>query len=439
MRMAEIRPFQGVRYNEHLVNDLSTVICPPYDIITPHLAQELYHRSEHNFVRLEYGRLLPPGASTDERHAHSAAILEQWLKLGVLKIEKRPAIYLHDHSFTYLGKKYKRRGITVAVRLAEWAQMVIRPHEGTLAKPKDDRVNLLWTLGANTSPILTLFDDREEQVASRLALEAQKQPLISLDTDTGESHNIWAITAPEVIEQISASFNRKPLYIADGHHRYESALTYQRERRACSGAASGNEGFNFVMMTLVAFTDPGLIVLPPHRLVRGIPKAILTELRSRLKSFFEIEELPLSMPGVWQQVDALLGGDDTNQVRFILFGLSPGHLMVLKLHDFGAVRQMIPYFHGELYSKLNVAVLDHVILEEILGLSISEETSLAFSYDKQEAVGKVSDQEYQLAFLLSPVKVEEIKAIADAGERMPRKSTYFYPKPPAGLVFRRLE
>ena len=311
--MAEIRPFRGVRYNEQLVSDLSAVICPPYDIITPQTAQELYQRSEYNFARLEYGRLLPPGTSPEEKHTHSATTLDEWLGRGVLKIDEVPALYLHDHSFSYRGKEYRRRGILASVRLEEWDKMVIRPHEGTLARAKDDRLSLLWTLEANTSPILTLFDDGGGRVSSLLTLEAQKQPVISLVSDTGDSHSVWAITEPEVTKQIGASLARQPLYIADGHHRYESALTYQRERRACSGAASGDEEFNFVMMTLVALSDPGLIILSPHRLVRGLSPAILSELKAKLASFFELEELPLSDPDVWQQVDALIDSQETDQ------------------------------------------------------------------------------------------------------------------------------
>jgi uncharacterized protein (DUF1015 family) len=433
--MAEIRPFRGVRYNEALVTDLAAVICPPYDIITPQTARELYRRSDYNFIRLEYGRQLPAGADTDDRHSHSLDTLEQWLELGVLKVDKNPALYLHDHYFTHHGKEYKRRGILASVRLEEWDKMVIRPHEGTLARAKDDRLTLLWTLGANTSPILTLFNDQAGRISSLLDVEAQKQPIASLS-----SHNLWAITNPETVSQISAQLAERPLYIADGHHRYESALTYQRERRACSGATSGDAEFDFVMMTLVDFADPGLIILSPHRLVRGLSRATLNELRAKLELVFEVDELPLSTPDIWQRVDRLLADNNTKQVRFVLFGLSPEHLLVLKLRDLNAVRQMIPYFHGELYSKLNVSILDHVILEEMLGMgSDSAETSLAFSYEKQDAVRKVTDQEYQLAFLLSPVTAETVKAIADGGERMPRKSTYFYPKPPAGLVFRRLD
>jgi uncharacterized protein (DUF1015 family) len=193
------------------------------------------------------------------------------------------------------------------------------------------------------------------------------------------------------------------------------------------------------MMTLVDFADPGLIILSPHRLVRGLSKVTLNELRAKLELVFAVDELPLSTPDVWQQVDSLLADDNASQASFVLFGLLPERLLVLKLRNLNAARQMMPYFHGELYSKLSVSILDHVILEKMLGLGGSDEASLTFSYDKQEAVERVLDQEYQLAFLLSPVKAETVKAIADGRERMPRKSTYFYPKPPAGLVFRRLD
>ncbi|MBA7699846.1 hypothetical protein ES703_108549 [subsurface metagenome] len=379
--MAEIRPFRGVRYNQQLVNDLSSVICPPYDIITPQVEQELYHQSEYNFVRLEHGRQLPQDTIIDNRYTRSAATLEQWLKLGVLKIDEAPAIYLHDHYFRHQGK----------------------------------------------------------HISSLLALEGPSQPIISLSTAIGESHSIRSITEPEVINQICANLARQPLYIADGHHRYESALTHQRERQVCSSLVSGDEGFNFVMMTLVSFSDPGLIILPPHRLVRGMSRASLNELLAKLRSFFEVEELPLSLPGIWQQVDDLLAGQDANQVRLILFGLAPEHLYLLRLRDFAATSQMMPYFHCELYKRLDVSIVDHIILEKLLGLSGGrEEASLDYSYDKLDAVNRVLNQEYQLAFLLSPVRAEMVKAIADAGDRMPRKSTYFYPKVPAGLVSHRL-
>lgn len=435
--MAEIYPFRGVHYHQSLTGQRSMVICPPYDIITPQLQQELYLRSEYNSVRLEFGRELPQDTVTHNRYTRAIATLEQWLKQGILEVDEVPAIYLHDHYFTHQGREYKRRGIVVRVRLEEWDRMVVRPHEGTIAEAKNDRLSLLRALQANTSPILALFEDQEQPISSLLAIQERSQPLIHLSDIDGESHIVWAITEPEVVHRISSSLAEQPLYLADGHHRYESALAYQRERRGSASSVPGDEAFNFVMMTLVDFSDPGLIILPPHRLVRGLSRQTLNELTAKLEVFFEITELPLSRPGVWQQADDLLA--ETNGVRLILFGLSAECLFVLRLRNLAAVSQMMPYFHSELYKRLDVSIVDHIVLEKLLTVvGDKEKTTLAYSYDRLDAVNRVLVQDYQLALLLSPVKAATIKAIADAGDRMPRKSTYFYPKLPAGLIFNRL-
>ena len=440
--MAEIRPFRGVFYNQRLVGDLSAIICPPYDVITPQMQDGLYRQSGYNFVRVEFNRELPQDTADDNRYTRAAATLEQWLAQGVLEVDAAPAIYLHDHYFAHQGREYRRRGITACVRLEEWDKLVIRPHESMLSKPKSDRLSLLWACQANTSPILTLFDDPEREVSSLLAMQESNQPIISLNSATGEGHKVWAITQPEIIGQIQSRLAHQPLYIADGHHRYQSALIYLSERRAQTSAISGDEAYSFVMMTLVDFSDPGLIILPPHRLVRGISRPSFNGLMAQLKVFFEIEELPMSMPGIWQRVDDLLAGGGRGKVNrpgLVVFGLVAERLLVLRLRDFTAASQMMPYFHGELYKSLDVSLVDHIILEKLLGISEDrEEVVLAYSYDRLEAVGRVLSQEYQLAFLLNPIEPKLVRAIADTGDRLPRKSTYFYPKVPAGLVLNRL-
>lgn len=417
---------------------MASVICPPYDIITPQMQQELYQRNEYNFIRLEFGRELPQDTASDNKYTRSSATLEQWLKQGVLKIDETPAIYLHNHYFTYQGKRYKRRGIIALVRLEDWDKRVVRPHEGTLTKPKGDRLNLLWALQANTSPILALFEDQAQLVSSLLTSQEPGEPVLNACLADGEEHRVWAITEPEAVDKIRSSLANQPLYIADGHHRYESALAYRRERHACASSPSGDDPFDFVMMTLVDISDPGLVILPTHRLVRGILASTLDKLMAKLKTFFEIERVPLNMPDVWQQVDSLLV-NGSNEVKLVLFGPEKGHLLVLRLRDFTTASQMMPYFHSELYKSLDVSAVDHLILEKLLGLSGDREGALlAYSYDILNTVKKVVDGEYQMAFLLNPAKVEVVKAIADAGDRMPRKSTYFYPKLPTGFVCHRL-
>ncbi len=435
--MADIRPFRGVHYSESLIKDWSTVICPPYDIITPQQQEELYQSSQYNFIRLESGRELPQDTPTDNKYTRAVTTLEQWLEQGVLEFDRVPAIYLHDHYFRHQAKEYRRRSIIARVRLEEWDKKVIRPHEGTLTEPRGDRLSLLWALQANTSPILALFEDRDRQISSVLSRQEKNKPVISSRSPGREGHDVWAITDVESVRQISSRLAEQPLYIADGHHRYESALTYRLEKGNFSASASGEEPDNFVMMELVDFSDPGLIILSPHRLVRGIARPVLNELMAKLDVFFEIEELPLSLPDAGKQVSDLLTG--TGRVRLILFGLSREHLLTLKLRDHTAASRMMPQFHSKLYKKLDVSIIDHIILENLLELSSEKEkTSLTYSYDVADALNRVLNQEYQLALLFNPAKPEVIKAIADVGDKMPRKSTYFYPKSPSGLVFNRL-
>ncbi len=434
--MADVRPFYGVRYNQSVVKDVAAVICPPYDIISPQGQQELYQRSDYNFVRLEFTRELPQDTPVENKYTRAAATLKQWLELGVLQKDQTPAFYLHDHYFTLEGKEYKRRNIVARVRLEEWDKKVVRPHEGTMARPKSDRLSLLWALEANTSSVLVMFADKERQIVSVLAEQAKRKPVISCEGG-GQKYEVWAITQPDAIVRIGNALSGEPLYIADGHHRYESALTYKRERAGCAPAVTGEEGFNFVMMTLVDFADPGLVILPPHRLVRGVPKAILDELRGRLERFFEVETTAFATTGDWSRLDKFFA-EARSEVRLALFGPGKERLYLLILRNFADVSQMMPYFHSELYKKLDVSVVDHVVLEELLGLREKEGDFLGYSYDRAAAVSKVIDQEYQLTFLLRPVQAETIKAIADAGDRMPKKSTYFHPKAPSGLVFYRL-
>jgi uncharacterized protein (DUF1015 family) len=432
--MAEIHPFRGVHYNQRQVSDLADVICPPYDVISPQLQQELYQRSQYNFVRLEHNRELPQDTTTDNKYTRSASILERWLAGKILVADKKPSLYLHDHYFHHNGREYRRRAIIAGVRLQEWTDNIIRPHEGTLAEHTSDRLSLLWVCQANTSPILALFEEKGRRVSALLAQKEKSLPLLSSSQIDGERHNLWAINELEVIKSICASLSKQPLYIADGHHRYESALSYQRERRACSSVVSGEEAFNFVMMELVAFDDPGLVILPAHRLVRGMSKAALGELAARLRSFFEVEELPAGKADVWRQIDRLLSGGNSNEVKLVLLGLVEGRLLRLRLRDSSAADQMMPHFHSELYKRLDVDIVDSVIPHEL-----GRGGEVTYSYDGQDAVNRVLSQEYQLAFLLSPVKAEAVKAIADAGDKMSRKATYFYPKAPAGLVLHRLD
>lgn len=431
--MAEVRPFRGVRYNRKLIKDLSAVVCPPYDIISPQMQQELYGRSGYNFVRVEYNPATPQDTPDNNRYTRAANILSEWLEQGVLVADEVPSFYLHEHYFNYDGKGYMRCGLIARVKLENWTKGVVRPHEGTLGEPKLDRMNMLRACRANTSPIMALYQDDKQQLHSLLREQAKREPVVSISGADAEIHYVWAIADSSVIDEIRSFLAQKPLYIADGHHRYESALAYQREQVSSSPLVSGDEGFNFAMMTLIDFSDPGLLVLPPHRLVRGISGTAMSSLMANLRLFFTVEELSLDLPDVWQKLDKILAGVEDRNLA--LFGLKPEKLLVLTLRDYIATDRMMPFFRSDMYKRLIVSVVDHVILEKLLEIGSEKESAiLGYSYDKREAVKKVLNQEYQLAFLLGSIKADMVKAIADIGDRMPRKSTYFYPKLPSGLV-----
>ena len=289
----EIRPFRGIRYNEKIVGDLASVICPPYDVITSEMQKFYYQRSNYNIIHLEFPLADSP-QPTEYRYKRAAAIFREWMKEGVLKSDDTPAFYLHDCYFNYLGVEGKRRGLIACLRLAPWGSGIY-PHEETSFRDKSDRLQLIRACGANFSPLFCLYQDPEKEIASILSEVAQDNPIMSLQAmgsyapDCDERHIVWAITDPKLQQKLSAlSRQVAPVIMADGHHRYETALTYQQERiargmslRGESEAISLQEGaFNYVMVTLVEFSDPGLFIFPIHRLVRDIKPLSVNFLRS---------------------------------------------------------------------------------------------------------------------------------------------------------------
>ncbi|MDH4270208.1 MAG: DUF1015 domain-containing protein [Dehalococcoidia bacterium] len=421
----EVSPFRGIRYNQSTVGDLARVICPPYDVISPEQQRVYYKKSDYNAIRLEF-----PEPTTD-RYERAAMTFQQWLKQGVLEYDSVSAFYLHEHQFKYSGKKMVRRGVIARVKLEPWGSGIF-PHEETSSKAKSDRLQLMRACRANFSPLFCLYQDSEQKIAPTLYRVAQEKPLISLRAERGnfpdsdEAHSLWAVTDPEIKRELSELLSSQPIYIADGHHRYETALTYQQERTE-EQSPTGKGAFNYVMMELVEFSDPGVIVLPLHRLVRGILPSSLMSLGDRLKDFFTVESVALRT-GSWQlPVDSYLG----------ILGLQPGSLVVLKKRQDVSLEAMMPGNRSQVYREFGVSILNHIVLDSIL--SGVKDTKIAYTVDVEEAHQQIREGQYQLAFLLHPPQPGMVKAVADAQDRMPRKSTYFYPKLPAGLVINPLD
>jgi len=439
--MVEVSPFQGIRYNHGIVGDLACVICPPFDVISPEQQTLYYEESNYNAIRLEF-----PAESleaTGDRYQRAATTFRQWLGQGILQADSVSSFYLHEHCFEYSGEKKVRRGLIARVKLGPWGSGIY-PHEETFLKAKGDRLQLMRACRANFSPLLSLYHDSERKITAILSEVSQAKPVIKTSVHSllkgggkdegGEAHTLWSIIDPEIKQVLSQLLSSLPLYVADGHHRYETALTYQQERaqeqsdssviasEEAKQSLTGKGVFNYVMMELVDFSDPGLVVLPLHRLVRGIAPSKLMQLGDQLMEFFVLESAPLRAGNYQLIADSCLG----------ILGLQPEALVVLKRRQDISLEAMIPSNRSQAYREFDVSILNHIILDSILGLTSTED--LAYSVDLQEACQQIKDGIYQLVFILNPPQPEVVKAVADAQDRMPSKSTYFYPKLPAGLV-----
>lgn len=457
----EIRPFRGIRYNEKIVGDLASVICPPYDIINSEMQNLYSQRNSYNIIRLECP-LTDSSQPAEYNYKRAATIFHEWLDEGVLKFDDTPAFYLHDHYFTSLGVERKRRGIIARLRLAPWGSG-INPHEETSLRDKSDRLQLVRACRASFSPLLCLYQDPGKEIASILSEVAQQttpilsSPLIGEDSigdphpprslsgegrEDDERHVVWAITDPEHQQKLlDLSRQVPPVTMADGHHRYETALVYQQERSMGGASLRGEaeaispqeKSFNYVMVTLVEFSDPGLAIPPIHRLVRGIKEI------SRLEDFFTLELVPLSNDTL-QSLFSNSGQHRLSTSDYLLgvLGLRHGYLVLLRERKDAPLKDIMPVNRSQVYRNFDISILNHVILDKIFGLRM-EEDNIAYTVDVVEAHQRVERGEYQLAFLVHPPQPETIKAVVDAGDRLSRKSTYFHPKMPAGLIINSLD
>ncbi|HEU4760464.1 MAG TPA: DUF1015 domain-containing protein [Dehalococcoidia bacterium] len=426
--MADVRPFRALRYSPAV--DLATAICPPYDIISPHEQDALYDRSPHNAVRLELAR-----GEGDERYANAARALSGWVREGTLRRDEAPTFYLYRQSFRHEGRTHHRHILFARLRLEEWGRGVVLPHERTFGAPKEDRLRLLRAARLQTSPVYLLYRDSQARIRPVLEEAAGRAPFASFASPDGQQHALWRIDEPDANQALADAFRPETLYVADGHHRYETALAYRDERRAAAREWTDDEPENFVLAALTAAGDPGLLVLPIHRLINaGGPLSVALE---RLGQLFDVEVAPSS---------ATLPADLTERGRLApAFGLAAAgspDAYLLSLRDRAAVDRVLPAETSPTWRALDSTIADYAVIRHALGLTeaqTSDIDTLWFSEDAEEALAAVRAARARYAVLLNPVPVARILAVADAGERMPQKSTYFYPKVPTGLVFNPLD
>ena len=430
--MADIIPFRGLRYNPEKISNLASVVTPPYDIIDESAQARYYAENPANVIRLELGLIFPQDSSSNNRYTRAAQYLEKWQEDQTLLAEEKAALYLYQQEFNFRGEKVVRTGFVCGLKLEPYEKSNILPHEETLSKPKADRLQLMRATNSNFSSIFGLYSD-EQKEAEKLLLEEVKEqaPDINIIDEAGETHKIWMIKNEELIERIVALLADRPVYIADGHHRYETALEYYHEMKE-----QGLQGYDYVMATLVNVFDEGLVVLPTHRLVGNIPGFKLDAFMNRLADLFEIELYKDKNIGAFMQELESRGK------KHRVFGMYSGKdIFFLELKNPEQASKLLPDNKSAAWEKLDVALLDNIILDQLLGINEQKRRSqenLAYTRSEEWLMEQIDNRNYQLGFLLNPTRVEEIIAVAQARDKMPQKSTYFYPKLITGLIINKM-
>ncbi len=428
--MADIRPFSGIRYAPELRPHLAALVTPPYDVISPEAQAAYYDRHPNNIIRLELGLDEPGDDTLNNRYTRAAATFADWRLRGILRQDERPAMYLYRQRFQSGGKDYWRASLLARVRLEPWEAGVVLPHEKTMAKPKSDRLKLLRACAANLSPIMALYQDEQETLQQLFKALNEFPPEADFTDEAGEEHWLLPITDEAHLRTIQDFFGNQRLYIADGHHRYETALAYRDELREMRKDLHPGDAANFVLMSLSAFEDPGVVILPTHRLIKGVAAERVRGLTETLKPYFTIEALPASISAS-QALEALAAEAGT---AFVLVTAEQTFRVRARPE---VAQRMAATGRSAAWQSLDVAILQTLALEEGLGLDAEAMTSgdfLTYIRDADAAVAAVQNGSAQLAALVRPTRVEQLRDVAAVGDRMPQKSTYFYPKLITGLV-----
>jgi uncharacterized protein (DUF1015 family) len=420
--MTDVRAFHGIRYNQTKTK-LDDVTAPPYDIISPEQQQGYYDQSPFNIVRLDFGRVRPTDSEDDNRYTRAAADFADWLDQGVLQKDDEPTIYVYRQNFVREGAATRITGIISLVKLTEFGEDVL-PHEKTLSGPKKDRRQLLETCEANFSQVYALYSDRAGAIDAILSKATAGEPEMETTDEDGVVHQVWALTSPEEIGRISETLADRRLLIADGHHRYETSLNFAKDMRA---GGKSRESFEYIMMYLVDMIHQDLIILPTHRVVKA-DHFDLEDFLRKAGSRFDISESAWS-PRTVEQIEA---GD--SEVRFGLY--SGGRWFNFRANrDEAAASLTGP--NSSAWKRLDTTLLQETLLGPYLGI-MSGDPNLSFTQDIEVAKKRVDSDQADLAVFLEPMRIDKVEAVAEAGDKMPQKSTYFYPKPRTGLVIRDL-
>lgn len=417
--MAQIFPFCGLRYNNKKIKNIDKVFAPPYDIISADEQKKLYAQHPFNVIRLILGKTSSRDNANNNRYTRAERVFNKWIKDDVLIQDKEPSIYIYTQDYTFEGKQKKRIGFIARMKLGEKEEVCL-PHEQTLMKPKVDRLALIRAVRANLSPIFTFYIDKKNEIENLFKPFLSEQPLISYQGEDKIKHSFWQVHDKRIIKKVCKIMRRKQTFIADGHHRYEVSKTFYKEM----SKKKGEKGeFNYVMMYFTGFNEQNLSVMPTHRLVKTVQD--LGKRMELLHKYFKIME-------VNKLGEMLALQSKTNS--FSLGMYYKNKFYVLKMKDSVLLSRLMRKSPAQ-WRKLDVAMLNKVIFEHIFKLNAEEkEENIQYTRDPVFAVESIRKKKFSIAFFPNATKAEQVKKIALSRNRMPQKSTYFYPKPVTGLV-----
>ncbi len=430
--MVEVIPFKGITYNQEKIENLDKVMSPPYDIISEKMQIELYEKHPLNFVRLILGKQKPDDNEKNNRYTRAKKLLDQWIKDSVMIESKKPTIFPYKIEYNIFRQKKIMNGFFVLLKLDPYYKL-IKAHERTLSKPKADRLNLLRACHANLEPIQLLYIDEKDKIR-KLIDKSLNEPILNIIGYDGFNHKLWRLNDEGLLSIIQNELKDKILFIADGHHRYQTAIDYANELEEKTGQTNENAHFNYRMVILVNMFDEGLSILPTHRLIKK-SNVDIDILLNQLNKCFIVEEKKVELSDRnFKKVCNMIKGDlkTKTEHKFALYIKGKYYLLTLKneniMDDFAKDR-------SKTWRTLDVSILHKIILEHYMNITQDNiEDFVQYTREDEEAVRLVENGQYDLSFLMNATKIDELKAVAEADEHMPQKSTYFLPKMLSGLV-----
>lgn len=443
--MAITAPFNGLTYNFHVIQNYSNLVAPPYDVISEEQQEAYYRADPRNVIRLILGKKKKGDTDWDNRYTRAAAFFKRWESEGTLIGIDQPSIYVTSLEYdTEDGETRRTRwGVILLVRIEDPDSGIILPHEKTFSAHKDDRLKLIRSCEAQFSQIFGLYEDPDNRVINHCKKALDFSPQISFDFNDGTRHRMWILQRPSLFKRIADVLSEKSIFIADGHHRYETSRNFRNIMRTKYGRRSSNRSYEYVMMYLSGMSDEGLSILPSHRLIKHVSDFQIQPFFEVIKKWFDITEVPFSSTtssmistDLKERLDQ--AGRHSTSIIFCLNGINRFYLLSLKS---GSREEMGEDLNPSL-KKLDVLVLSRFILQKGLGFTKDDlDNDGVFHYQSsmKKAISQVQSGEYQMAFLLNPTRIEHVKEIASNRLVMPRKSTYFYPKILTGMVFNKID